>query len=257
MRPSRSDSEASTRSSCPARSDALGAGSATSSRQQPPGGRAVQPDAVRCLRPMSGDGPAALAVHARAALSLHASLTHRGTHAQQGNGPQMHPSVALRQEAHRPRARARSLPTTSSRCGGCERLAAATLSRARAACIRGAHTAPSGPDGLDLRGWAARNAALVGGLEHCHGVGRTGGACRDEGDQCPLLWRAWRSPAFSCFWTIRRGCCCKKCNVCRATVVRNVAPICSYCSQDLTLASYAGLGNKNHRSSLKNVSSVD
>ena len=111
----------------------------------------------------------------------------------------------------------------------------------------------AGGSGLDLRGWAARNAALVGGLEHCHGAGRTGGACRDEGDQCPLLWRAWRSSAFSCFCTIRRGDGCKKCNVSRVTVVRNVAAICSYCSQDLTLASHAGLSNKNHRSSLKNV----
>ena len=213
----------------------------------------MQPDAVRCLRPMSGDDPATLTVHARAALSLHASLTHRGTHAQQGNGHELHPSVVLRQEAHRPRARARSLPTTSSRCGGCERLAAATLSRARAACTWVAHTAPSGHDGLDLRGWAARNAALMGGLEHCHGAGRAGGASRDEGDQCPLLCRAWRSSAFSCFWTIPARGGCKKCKVSRATVVRNVSAICSYCSQDLTLVSPAGISNKNHRSSLKNV----
>jgi len=211
----------------------------------------VQPDAVRCLRPMSGDDPATLAVHARASLSLHASLTHRGTHAQQGNGPQLHPSAILRQGAHRPRARARSLPTASSRCGGCERLAAGTRSRARAACIWGAHTPPSGHNGLDLRGWAARNAALVGDLEHGHGAGRTGGACRDEEDQCPLLWCAWRSSAFACFWTMPARGGCKKCNVCRVPVVRNVAPICSYCSQDLTLASHAGLSNKNHMSSLE------
>ena len=94
-----------------------------------------------------------------------------------------------------------------------------------------ARGAPIRRGGLNLGEWAARNAAVLEGLQHGHDAGRVGGACHVKEDQGPLLWCAWWSSAFCCFCSFRgRG----GCNICTfrngaivpvvATIVLGVFP---------------------------------
>ena len=87
--------------------------------------------------------------------------------------------------------------------------------------------APIGRGGLNLGGWAARNAVLLEGLGQGDDAGWVGGAGRAEEDQCPLLWCAWWSSAFCCFCLFRGRGGCNICTFPNGVIVPDVGPIVS------------------------------
>ena len=186
--------------------------------------RAGQREVVRRLCPMGGDHARPPAVLARALLARDALLTLRGGLVWQENGPQLRPAADPRQAAHRRQAGARSSSTTRRCRGGCGRLMAAALAHARARFCVDARGRAIGRGGLNLGGWAARNAAVLEGLPHGHDAGRVGGACHVKEDQGPLLWCAWWSRAFGCFCPIWCVGGCKSCTLRLLCVVPEVAP---------------------------------
>ena len=153
--------------------------------------RAEQREVVRRLCPMGGEHARPPAVLSRALLPRDPLLTLRGGLVWQANDPQLRPAADPRQAAHRRQAGARSSSTTRRCRGGCGRLTAAALSHVRGRFCVDARDRAIGRGGLILGGWAAWNAAVLEGLEHGHDAGWVGGACRTEGEQCPLLWCAW------------------------------------------------------------------
>ena len=193
--------------------------------------RAEQREVVRRLCPMGGEHARPPAVLSRALLPRDPLLTLRGGLVWQENGPQLRAAADPRQAAHRDDKLAldhRLLGIPTRRCrGGCGRLTAAALSHARARFCVDARGRAIGRGGLNLGGWAARNAAVLEGLQHGHDAGRVGGACHAKGDHCPLLWCAWWSSAFCCFCWIQRVGTPKNCTFPNGVIVPDVGPIVS------------------------------
>ena len=185
-----------TRSNAAERPRVFGGGTATPDGQHLHDKRAEQREVVRHLCPMGSEHARPSAMLSRALLPRDPLLTLRGGLVWQENGPQLRPAADPRQAAHRRQAGARSSSTTRRCRGGCGRLTVAALLGARAGFCVDARGRAIGRGGLNLGGWAARNAAVLEGLPHGHDAGRVGGAWHAKGDQCPLLWCAWWSSAF-------------------------------------------------------------
>ena len=168
----------------------------------------------------------------RALLPRDPLLTLHGGLVWQENGPQLRAAADPHQAAHRRRAGGRSSSTTRRCRGECGRLVDFALSRARAGFCVDARGRAIGRGGLNLGGWAARNAAVLEGLEHGHDAGRVGGAWHAKGDQSPLLWCAWWSSAFCCFCSFRGRGGCKICTLRTGAIVPEVPTIASECSPE-------------------------
>ena len=220
-----SDRVSTTRSSCGRRPSVFGGGTATPDGQHLHDERAEQREVVRRLCPMGGEHARPPAVLSRALLPRDPLLTLRGGLVWQENGPQLRAAADPHQAAHRRRAGGRSSSTTRRCRGECGQLVDFALSRARSGFCVDARGRAIRRGGLNLGGWAARNAAVLEGLEHGHDAGRVGGAWHAKGDQSPLLWCAWWSSAFCCFCSFRGRGGCKICTLRTGAIVPEVATI--------------------------------